>query len=222
MRASFACAAILLNALCIESSAGLSTAGRPRIGLLRLHAGMAESPCGSRATTHPILMADGSDPSAPPSTPPAKAMSVRDATAIIGGTAIGGGILALPTVTTPMGFLPTVFGLGSVWVVLAMWTVVYVEACGRILVELRERTAQSDCEDEIALLKDIEERGLSVPAVATRAMGKRVATVCCFAFVMQMLAVLTAQVRSHNYVPHALCGSPLAAATAVAPSDLAA
>ena len=44
-----------------------------------------------------------------------KRMSTIDAVGIIAGTAIGGGFLALPAVTAPLGYLPSAFGLLAVW-----------------------------------------------------------------------------------------------------------
>ncbi|OLQ13448.1 hypothetical protein AK812_SmicGene2545 [Symbiodinium microadriaticum] len=55
-------------------------------------------------------------------------MSVPDAAAIIAGTALGGGFLALPSVTAPMGVMPAIFGLIVVWAFLAAVGLVYAEA----------------------------------------------------------------------------------------------
>lgn len=115
--------------------------------------------------------------------------TVTDAAAILAGTAIGGGFLALPAVTTPLGFLPSVAALTGVWLFLALAGICYAEATVAVLSDA-EATPEEVADDEVA-------RGVSVLSITHRAFGKkRASVVCSFAFAAQMVAVVTAQVRT--------------------------
>ena len=94
-------------------------------------------------------------------------MTLFDAVALVCGTAVGGGFLAIPEVTAPLGVLPSTVGLTVTWLFLMMAGLAYVEAAG----------AASG-----------EGRGASILALSRHAFGaKRAAIVSCF-FLMQMLA----------------------------------
>ena len=98
-------------------------------------------------------------------------MSLFDAVALVCGTAVGGGFLAIPEVTAPLGVLPSTVGLTVTWLFLMMAGLAYVEAAG----------AASG-----------EGRGASILALSRHAFGaKRAAIVSCF-FLMQMLAASVA------------------------------
>ena len=70
-------------------------------------------------------------------------MSLFDAVALVCGTAVGahpspnpnpnqvgGGFLAIPEVTAPLGVLPSAVGLSVTWLFLMMAGLAYVEAAG--------------------------------------------------------------------------------------------
>lgn len=121
----------------------------------------------------------------PPTTTPSdasespKRMSTIDAVSIIAGTAIGGGFLALPAVTAPLGYLPSAFGLLSVWAFLSLTAVTFVEACGYAVEEAEAEGSPV---------------AVSHASIISRAFGPRLAFVGGCAFCAQMVAVLTAQV----------------------------
>ena len=103
-------------------------------------------------------------------------MSRIDAVSIISGTAIGGGFLALPAVTTPLGYLPAVCGLVAIWALLVLAGIAFVEAAGRVLA----------AEGESATI--------SHASVIRRAFGPMRSRLAGLAFLAQMTACVTAQV----------------------------
>lgn len=106
---------------------------------------------------------------------------LTDASAIIAGTAIGGGFLALPSVTTPIGYLPTALGLSAAWIFLLFSAFSFVESAG-LVADLRSQSEG-----------DKEEGAISVATVLRYAFGKKLALVGGFGFILQMAAVVTAQ-----------------------------
>lgn len=128
-------------------------------------------------------------------------MRSADAVAMIAGTAIGGGLLALPIVTTPMGFLPATVALLSVWCFLVLTAITYAEAGSRVLRDIDPKRLGG---------------GFSVVSLTRCAFGGRVSAACSLAFLAQMLAVMTAQVVKAGEIvalqtslPHALsCALP--------------
>ena len=125
----------------------------------------------------------------PTELPPA--MSPIDAGSIIAGTAIGGGFLALPYVTTPVGYLTSVCGLVAVWVFLLSAALALIEAAGLVAdeqLQVREDDASAAGDAPSA------EFTLSVATVIRHVFGPRAATMAGGAFMAQMLAVMTAQV----------------------------
>lgn len=130
------------------------------------------------------------------------ATSTGDGIAIIAGTAIGGGFLALPTVTAPIGFLPSTAGLFAVWVLLVLTGITYAEAC----IRTAEQTLEEDsagCEDELT-------SGASIVSVSQRALGRDVSVLCSIAFAAQMFAVLTAQIVKSGEILATVTGLPYA------------
>ena len=101
--------------------------------------------------------------------------STTDAAAILAGTAIGGGFLALPSVTSPLGFAPSVVALSGMWLLLALAGIAYAEATARAL--------------------DGNEGGppASVFSITRLTFGGAASTACSLAFLAQMIAVITAQ-----------------------------
>lgn len=151
-------------------------------------------------------MVDGA-PLMPPDTPslqldvsdaaeePAPTMPVLDGVSIIAGTAIGGGFLALPSVTAPMGVRPAVVLMLLVWAFLAVTGIAYAEAASISL-----ESGSDDSGDVTG--------GVSVASITERTFGERAAYVCSLAFAAQMLAVVTAQVVMRPPV-HATRRGPL-------------
>mmetsp|Transcript_505 Transcript_505/g.756 ORF Transcript_505/g.756 Transcript_505/m.756 type:complete len:249 (+) Transcript_505:78-824(+) len=66
-------------------------------------------------------------------------MKMSDAVSIIAGTAIGGGFLALPSVTNPIGYLPSVLGLVLIWSYLVLSSTAFVEAAGLVVVQSQQQ-----------------------------------------------------------------------------------
>ena len=60
-------------------------------------------------------------------------MTLFDAVALVGGSAVGGGFLAIPDVTAPLGFLPSTVGLTLTWAYFVFAGLAYVEAAGAAL-----------------------------------------------------------------------------------------
>jgi len=98
-------------------------------------------------------------------------MTLFDAVALVGGSAVGGGFLAIPDVTAPLGFLPSTVGLTLTWAYFVFAGLAYVEAAG----------AASG-----------EGRGASILALSRHAFGKKRATFISFIFLAQMFAVSAA------------------------------
>lgn len=109
-------------------------------------------------------------------------MKVTDAAAIIAGTAIGGGFLALPSFTSPIGYLPTLLGLTLSYVFLVLSAIAFVEAAG-----LAEDDNQTNGDASTP-------GGTSVAFVIKHAFGKKWAVVAGLGFIAQILAVMTAQI----------------------------
>ena len=94
----------------------------------------------------------------------------RATVSIIAGTAIGGGILALPAVTAPMGYAPAAAGLVAVWAFLALNAVAFVEAAGLAIAEAQASGALV---------------AVSHASVIQRALGPRLALLGGLAFCAQ-------------------------------------
>lgn len=113
-------------------------------------------------------------------------MKTLDGVALIAGTAVGGGFLALPSLTSPIGYLPTMLGLTLAYIFLVFSAVAFVEAAGLMdadkqrMVSANQGTSYSS--------------GTSVASVIRHAFGKKWAVVSGLGFLTQMLAVMTAQV----------------------------
>ncbi|CAJ1359687.1 unnamed protein product [Effrenium voratum] len=129
-------------------------------------------------------------------------MTVKDGAAIIAGTALGGGFLALPSVTAPMGIMPSLVGLVVVWIFLVAVGTVYAEAAAYTL-QGKQGDAETPSDSSV-----IEDEGVSVVSVAQRALGDPAAVTCSAAFALQMLAVVTAQVAKCGELLSALTGLP--------------
>lgn len=147
--------------------------------------------CGGRAAP-PHLAA--STPSAAADDAGDELMRPGDASALVAGTAIGGGFLALPAVTSQLGFLPSAAALVGVWAFLAMTGIAFVEAVATAL-----EAARAEGEPEALV---------SVPSLTERAFGRRASLVCSAAFGFQMLAVATAQVVKAGEVFSLLAAQP--------------
>eukprot|EP00928_Gymnodinium_smaydae_P022573 TRINITY_DN18911_c0_g1_i1.p1 TRINITY_DN18911_c0_g1~~TRINITY_DN18911_c0_g1_i1.p1 ORF type:complete len:441 (+),score=28.07 TRINITY_DN18911_c0_g1_i1:73-1395(+) len=122
-----------------------------------------------------------------------------DAICIIAGTSIGGGILALPTVAGPIGFVPCVFGLFVIWFLLAFTACVLAEACAQELVESSTKLAGDTNQGA---------KCISIFSVTRHAFGTYIGTICSVAFVAQMFATVTAQVAKCGEILEAMVGLP--------------
>ncbi|MBW4672623.1 MAG: tyrosine transporter [Desmonostoc geniculatum HA4340-LM1] len=74
--------------------------------------------------------------------------SVLGSTALIAGTTVGAGILALPAVTLPSGILPSTFGLIAVWL--------YALVSGLLIAEVTLNTMRLEGRPSIGLLGIVE------------------------------------------------------------------
>ena len=131
-------------------------------------------------------------------------MKIMDGAAIIAGTAVGGGFLALPSVTSPIGYLPTVVGLISACVFLVVAAIAFVETAA---LQSDLVAAESNA--------NATTTGTSVASVIKFAFGKRWATLAGFGFLAQMLAVMTANVVKGAEIVSFCTGIPYAVACIV-------
>ena len=123
-------------------------------------------------------------------------IKATDAASIIAGTAIGGGFLALPSVTSPLGYGPAALGLVLAWTFLLLSATAFIEAAG-LVADLRDMENKNDGTGEAPNGPDIavaQEGATSVATVIRYAFGKKAALVGGSLFIAQMLAVVTAQV----------------------------
>ena len=123
-------------------------------------------------------------------------IKATDAASIIAGTAIGGGFLALPSVTSPLGYGPAALGLVLAWTFLLLSATAFIEAAG-LVADLRDIENKNDGTGEAPNGPDIavaQEGATSVATVIRYAFGKKAALVGGSLFMAQMLAVVTAQV----------------------------
>ena len=74
-------------------------------------------------------------PDAPDPQVDVEVMGVKDGVAVIAGSALGGGFLALPLVTAPLGILPSLVGLGMAWAFIAALCSVYAEVSAQTLTD---------------------------------------------------------------------------------------
>ena len=118
-----------------------------------------------------------------------KQIKATDAASIIAGTAIGGGFLALPSVTAPIGYLPAAVGLIAAWSFLLLSATAFIESAG-LVADIKEQETSSS-NDEITA---VDEGAISVATVIRYAFGKKCALIGGTLFIAQMLAVVTAQV----------------------------
>eukprot|EP00565_Helicotheca_tamesis_P009688 CAMPEP_0185731104 /NCGR_PEP_ID=MMETSP1171-20130828/11892_1 /TAXON_ID=374046 /ORGANISM="Helicotheca tamensis, Strain CCMP826" /LENGTH=612 /DNA_ID=CAMNT_0028400293 /DNA_START=57 /DNA_END=1895 /DNA_ORIENTATION=- len=117
-----------------------------------------------------------------------KQIKITDAASIIAGTAIGGGFLALPSVTSPIGYIPSVLGITMSWGFLLLCSFAFIEAAGLVadLKKLRANDANEKGIDEAATT--------SIATVVKYAFGPKYALVGSFLFIAEMLAVMTIQI----------------------------
>jgi tyrosine-specific transport protein len=121
----------------------------------------------------------------PTATPP---MSVQNGIGIIAGTAIGGGFLALPSVTAPIGYGPTSVGLIFSWLFLLFSSYAFIEAAG---LAADVRSHRKLCNGETF---NIDGRKSTISSIIMEAFGKRWGIVAGVAFACQLFAVMTIQI----------------------------
>ncbi|MBD2516530.1 tyrosine transporter [Nostoc sp. FACHB-973] len=101
--------------------------------------------------------------------------SVLGSTAMIAGTTVGAGILALPAVTLPSGILPSTFGLIAVWL--------YALVSGLLIAEVTLNTMRLEGRPSIGLLGIVEKN-----------LGKVGALVASGAYLFMHYALLVAYI----------------------------
>ncbi|BAY76714.1 aromatic amino acid permease [Nostoc linckia NIES-25] len=101
--------------------------------------------------------------------------SVLGSTALIAGTTVGAGILALPAVTLPSGILPSTFGLVAVWL--------YALISGLLIAEVTLNTMRLEGRPSIGLLGVVE-----------KTLGKVGARVASSAYLFMHYALLVAYI----------------------------
>ncbi|WP_138497379.1 amino acid permease [Nostoc sp. PA-18-2419] len=101
--------------------------------------------------------------------------SVLGSTALIAGTTVGAGILALPAVTLPSGILPSTFGLIAVWL--------YALISGLLIAEVTLSAMRQEGRASIGLLGVIE-----------KTLGKSGAQVASGAYLFMHYALLVAYI----------------------------
>ncbi|MFN6560935.1 MAG: amino acid permease [Nostoc sp. ChiSLP01] len=101
--------------------------------------------------------------------------SVLGSTALIAGTTVGAGILALPAVTLPSGILPSTFGLVAVWL--------YALISGLLIAEVTLNTMRLEGRPSIGLLGVVE-----------KTLGKLGARVASSAYLFMHYALLVAYI----------------------------
>nr|MDZ8037514.1 aromatic amino acid transport family protein [Nostoc sp. CreGUA01] len=101
--------------------------------------------------------------------------SVLGSTALIAGTTVGAGILALPAVTLPSGILPSTFGLIAVWL--------YALVSGLLIAEVTLNTMRLEGRPSIGLLGIVE-----------KTLGKLGARVASGAYLFMHYALLVAYI----------------------------
>mmetsp|Transcript_84379 Transcript_84379/g.239203 ORF Transcript_84379/g.239203 Transcript_84379/m.239203 type:complete len:533 (-) Transcript_84379:83-1681(-) len=131
--------------------------------------------------------------------------TMGDAVAIIAGTSIGGGFLALPSITAPMGFQPTVVGLCLSWVFMMLTGVAYAQAT---MMAMEARSAKKRQNGSLDSSENSSDEDISVVTVTRSSLGNSVALVCSLAFVTQILVVLTAQVVKSGEIIASMTGLP--------------
>jgi len=101
--------------------------------------------------------------------------SVLGSTALIAGTTVGAGILALPAVTLPSGIIPSTFGLIAVWL--------YALISGLLIAEVTLNTMRQE-----------GRLGISLLGVVEKTLGKVGARVASSAYLFMHYALLVAYI----------------------------
>ncbi len=137
----------------------------------------------SAALRHrPVLLAmqQGTKPDVHKQDAQEQKISVVDAVAMVGGSAVGGGFLAVPEVTATLGILPSTAGLLMSWAFLVMAGLAYVEAAGACCRDADGEGRKPSC---------------SILALSRRSFGRRLPrlpTALSCVFLAQMFAIVTA------------------------------
>jgi tyrosine-specific transport protein len=106
-------------------------------------------------------------------------MKPHHAAALVAGTSVGGGFLALPSVTAPIGFPVAATSMCAIWILLIVAALAYAEGASRVLKDRVSSAASTE--------------GVSIASFSRAAFGSRVSSLCTLAFVAQILAMVTAQ-----------------------------
>lgn len=124
-------------------------------------------------------------------------MRVHDAAALCAGTSIGGGFLALPSVSAPMGFLPAAVAMVSMWLLLLVAAFAYAEGATRVLADRESSTNEK------------EPSRVSIASLSSAAFGARMSSFCTCAFIAQVVAMVTAQLVKTAEIAHAVSGGAI-------------
>ena len=118
---------------------------------------------------------------------PEKRATVLDSIAIIAGTSIGGGFLALPFATAPAGFVPSAVGLLASWFFLVSCGLAFAEATVTKM-DINHSAAMLDPEGDADINSDV-----SVFSVAQDAGGTAFGGLAAVLFAVRSLATISAQ-----------------------------
>jgi len=128
-------------------------------------------------------------------------MKPYHAASLVAGTSIGGGFLALPTVTAPIGFPVAATSMCAIWSMLVVAALAYAEGASRVL-KSREISPSGESQSSSS------ER-VSIASFSRAAFGSRVSSLCTLAFVAQILAMVTAQLVKTAEIATAVTGGAL-------------
>lgn len=111
----------------------------------------------------------------------ASSSKVRSCAALIAGTTIGGGFLALPTATAPLGALPATIGLFGCWLYL-LYCAYALSSTIFLIKENSETSGNTDNPQQ-----------LSIFSIVKTCLGSTAGTISALTFVVLMVATLVAQ-----------------------------
>ena len=116
-------------------------------------------------------------------------MQIHHAAALLAGTSIGGGFLALPTISALMGFLPAAVAMIGMWSLLMVAALAYAEGATRVLASRTSALEEDGCDPDV---EDCTSR-VSIASLSEAAFGHRISNLCTIALGTQILAMVTAQ-----------------------------
>ena len=112
--------------------------------------------------------------------------TVASQAALIAGTTIGGGFLALPAATAPCGFFPSAFGLVGVWTYLLGCSLSFANA---IFLMKKNRTTVTTHDDK----SDSDDDIISIFSLVRKCFGNTAGVLTGLLFLLLIKATLVAQ-----------------------------